>query len=127
MQAFCEVINKCQLRNLGYVGSDYTWSRRLGSRGWIRERLDRALVLTSWAESFPAMRLFHVATSVSNHYILVLKETSCKRKQSQRPKVWRFESMWLDDVRCEDMVQEAWARGRTRDSQWPIEACIEEC
>ena len=35
--------------------------------------------------------------------------------------------MWLDDVRCEDMVQEAWSRGRTRDSQWPIEACIEEC
>ena len=44
MRAFCEVINKCQMRDLGYVGLDYTWSRRLGSRGWVRERLDRALV-----------------------------------------------------------------------------------
>ena len=107
MRAFREVINKCQLRDLGYVGSDYTWSRRLQSRDWIRERLDRALVSTSWAESFPTVRLFHVATSVSDHCILVLKETSYKRKQSQCPKVWRFESMWLDDIRCEDVVQEA--------------------
>ena len=44
MRAFCEAINKCQLKDLGYVGSDYAWSRRLGSRGWVRERLDRALV-----------------------------------------------------------------------------------
>ena len=35
MRAFCEAINKCQLRDLGYVGSDFTWSRRLGSRGWV--------------------------------------------------------------------------------------------
>ena len=48
MRCFREVINRCRLRDLGYVGSDYTWSRRLGSRGWVRERLDRALVSRNW-------------------------------------------------------------------------------
>ena len=107
MRAFHEVINKCQLRDLGYVGSDYTWSRRLRSRGWVRERLDKALVSTTWAESFLAVRFFHAATSISDHCILVLKEISYQRKQRQGPKVWRFESMWLDDARCEGVVQEA--------------------
>ena len=46
MRSFREAINRSRLRDLGYVGSDFTWSRRLGSRGWVRERLDRALVST---------------------------------------------------------------------------------
>nr|POE83547.1 hypothetical protein CFP56_48278 [Quercus suber] len=127
MRAFREVINKCQLRDLGYVGLDYTWSRKLGSQGWVRERLDRALVSSSWVGTFPAARLFHTATSVSDHCILVLKETSYQRKRRQGPKVWRFESMWLEDARCEMVVQGARDRGRIRDTQWPLEACIEEC
>ena len=35
MRCFRETINRCRLRDIGYVGSDYTWSRRLGSRGWV--------------------------------------------------------------------------------------------
>ena len=55
METFCEVINSCNLRYLGYVGQDFTWSRRLGNRGWVKEQLDRALVSTNWAVSFPQM------------------------------------------------------------------------
>ena len=44
MRGFQEAINRCHLRDMGYVGSDYTWSRRLDGRGWVRERLDRAFV-----------------------------------------------------------------------------------
>lgn len=35
--------------------------------------------------------------------------------------------MWLEDERFNEVVQEAWERGRGRDSQWPLEACIGEC
>ena len=31
MRCFRETINRCRLRDMGYVGSNYTWSRRLGS------------------------------------------------------------------------------------------------
>nr|POE99313.1 hypothetical protein CFP56_48105 [Quercus suber] len=116
MRAFWEVINKCQLRDLGYIGSDYTWSRKLWSRGWVRKRLDRALVSLSWVGAFPAARLFYAATSVSDHCILVLKETSYQRKRRHGPKVWSFESMWLEDARCEMVVQGAWDRGRIRNT-----------
>ncbi|XP_030946004.1 uncharacterized protein LOC115970518 [Quercus lobata] len=127
MRIFREAVNRCQLRDLGYMGSDFTWSRRLGCRGWVRERLDRALVSPNWAAAFPVVRLFHVATSVSDHSILVLKESRPTRKQRKCSKVWRFESMWLEDERCNDVVHEAWERGRCKVSQWPLEVCIEEC
>lgn len=52
MKHFRDVINRCNLRDLGYVRSDFTWCRCLGSRGWIRERLDRAFVSTNWATNF---------------------------------------------------------------------------
>ena len=29
MENFCEVINACNLRDLGYTGQDFTWCRRL--------------------------------------------------------------------------------------------------
>ena len=37
MKAFCDVINSNCLRDMGYKGQDYTWSRRMGNRGWGTE------------------------------------------------------------------------------------------
>lgn len=84
MRGFHEAINKCHLRDMGYVGSDYTWSRRLGRHGWIRERLNRALMSMDWAMMFPSVRLFHVSNSTLDHSILVLKDVRSPRWQSQR-------------------------------------------
>ena len=44
MNNFRTTINRSKLRDLGYIGADYTWSRRMGTQGWVRERLDRVLV-----------------------------------------------------------------------------------
>ena len=116
MRCFHEAINRCSLRDLGYVGSDYTWSRRLGSRGWLRERLDKALVSTDWAVAFSLVKLYHLSNSMSNHSILVLKETSLPRQRRRQSRLFRFKSMWLEDERCKNVVEEAWERGWTSHS-----------
>lgn len=127
MRCFCEAINRCRLRDFGYVGSDYTWNRRLRSRGWVRERLDRALESTDWATVFLLPKLYHLSNSVSGHSILVLKETSLPRQQWRHSRLFRFESKWLVDERCKNVVKEAWEKGQINHSQWPLEACLEEC
>ena len=58
MRAFSLAINRSKLRDMGFVGTEFTWSRQLGARGWDRERLDRALVSTNWASLFPRVRLY---------------------------------------------------------------------
>ena len=35
--------------------------------------------------------------------------------------------MWLEDERCNGVVQDAWERERCKVSQWILEDCIEEC
>ena len=79
MRNFREAVDRYNLRDMGYIGLDFTWSRRLGSRGWVRERLERAFVSTNWASCFPHARLLHVATSTSDHCMLVLKTDSTGR------------------------------------------------
>ena len=109
------------------MGLAYTWSRRLGSRGWERERLDRTLVSTDWVVAFPLVKLYHMSNSVSDHSILVLKETSHPRNQRRQSRLFCFKAMWLEDERCKNVVEEAWEKGKTSHSQWPFEACLEEC
>ena len=112
MRLFRDNINICELCDLGYYGSDFTWSRRLGTKGWVREHLDRAFVLMDWIVMFPTTKLFHVANSVSDHSMLILKNEKPTGWRKKRTKLFRFESMWLRDERCFGLVTDAWEKGR---------------
>ena len=81
MKKLCEVISTCQLRDFGYVGQDFTWTRRFGDIGWIKERLDRALVSTNWVSKFPRTQLHHKSKSSSDHCVLILKEIQVEKRR----------------------------------------------
>ena len=127
MEAFCEVINSSCLRDLGFTGQDYTWSRRLGNRGWVRERLDRALVSTNWAARFPKLNLFHKPNSASDHCILILKDVQNNSKRRRGKKLFRFKEMWLKEEACVGVVEDAWARGASKDFESPLSSYLSEC
>ena len=98
MNQLYEVLNKCHLCDLGYIGSNFTWSRRWRTRGWIREHLDKAFVSTRWASVFPSR----------GYYMLLFKYTQTSWRRKCKPKLFRFESMWLRDNQCDDLVIDAW-------------------
>ena len=112
MRAFSLAINRSKLRHMGFVGPEFTWSRRLGARGWDRERLDRALVSTNWASLFPRVRLYNVVTCSSDHNMLILKTLPPKSRNKRRRRLFRFEEMWIKEGGCDGVVEEAWERGR---------------
>ena len=60
---------------------------------------------------FLSVKLFQVSNSVSDHSILVLRESGSPRWLRHRSKLFRFESMWLGDGGCNEVVEEAWERG----------------
>ena len=112
---------------MGFVGPEFTWSRQLGARGWVRERLDRALVSTNWASLFPGLRLYNVATCSSDHNILILKTLPTKSRNKKRQRLFKFEAMWIKDEECEAVVKEAWEKGRILGDQNQFGRCMDEC
>ena len=83
MKAFSSAINKSKLRDMGFVGLEFTWSRWLGAQGWVHERLDQALVSTNWTSLFPQVRLYNVAIYSSDHNMLILKTIPPKSRTKE--------------------------------------------
>lgn len=52
MRSFILVIDDCELKDMGYSGSIYTWCNRRGSNNNISERLDRFLANIEWKNLF---------------------------------------------------------------------------
>jgi hypothetical protein len=68
---FQEVLEDCQLCDLGFKGPKFTWNDRLGGATFTKERLDRAMANTEWRVSFPAMDVTVLAKwSFDHHPIL---------------------------------------------------------
>jgi hypothetical protein len=67
MQAFHDVLSECGLEDLGYVGDPFTWKH-----GRIRERLDRVVTNSSWADMHPGTMLSHLDYTRSDHRSLLL-------------------------------------------------------
>ena len=127
MRAFSSAINKSKLRDMGCFGPEFTWSRRLGNRGWVRERLDLALVSTNWSSMFPRVRLYNMANCSSDHNMPILKALPLSSRNKRRQRLFRFEAMWIKEEECDGVVKEAWARGRTMGSQNQFDKCMIEC
>lgn len=127
MDRFCKVINRCGLRDMGFVGQEFTWSRKRGAYGWVQERLDRALVSTSWVSCFPRIQVHHKAASTSNHYMLLLRDMPSRCKSTARAKPFRIEAMWLQDKSCGEVVDRAWERGTSSTLESIFIKCLEEC
>lgn len=79
--------------------------------GLIKERLNRAFANGEWEQSFPNAKVYTLPCTASDHLpILVDIEGMTSRDliQRKRPRIYRFEAMWLRSAGCELVVQESW-------------------
>lgn len=73
LEGFSETVNECGLRDLGFVGNQFTWERSRGSAAWVQERLDRGLSNQGWMDLFPSAEVKVLDISTSNHFSLFLQ------------------------------------------------------
>ena len=107
MDAFREAVELCDLHDLGYQGSTFTWCRGNDPNTIIRERLDRFLACDEWGSLFPHTWVRHFPIYRSDHAPLLLG-TDEKRNRRGKEKLFYFEALWLANPECQRVVQQAW-------------------
>ncbi|KAL0442468.1 UNVERIFIED_CONTAM: putative mitochondrial protein [Sesamum latifolium] len=80
---FRNCLLECDLHDLGFQGSAFTWCNNQQEPYTVRERLDRACANDAWTQAFP-------------------EDFSGSRKR------FRFEAAWLHEPNCEDIITKAW-------------------
>jgi len=126
MESFVDTINWCGLRDIGFIGPKFTWLYKSRDGLQIRERLDRALATVEWVNLFPMARLYHLTSAASDHSPLALHFVQ-RIRERRRKRLFRFESMWLKDPKCEEVVLEAWEEGLAVSSGFPLTSYLERC
>ncbi|XP_075650090.1 uncharacterized protein LOC142620636 [Castanea sativa] len=124
MEAFQDVLDEYEFKDLGFVGGKYTWYRGIGGGNTIWERLDCAVATTDWIDMFPATKVVHLECGSSDHKPLIIRLKGIQIKQQ---KSWRFEQMWLKDTRCSEVVDLAWRRNFSGNPINQVEGKLKEC
>ena len=56
MANFREALSDCSLMDLGFIGSEFTWSNNREDELLVRVRLDRGVASQTWQTLFPMLR-----------------------------------------------------------------------
>jgi hypothetical protein len=109
---FREVVDACQLCDLGYIGLDWTFERKINNNEHVRVRLDRALASADWSAHFPYATARHLCVVKSDHSpILLLNEMEASNQRIAIDKPFRYEVMWERHEEFKPMIEEIWGRG----------------
>uniref|UniRef100_A0A803QD63 Reverse transcriptase n=1 Tax=Cannabis sativa TaxID=3483 RepID=A0A803QD63_CANSA len=107
---FRKALDSCQLRDVGFEGSDYTWCNGR-KQNLIFERLDQVCGNSDWFEKFSQAIVKHLDCINSDHCPLLLTEKDPSSRMQHMAR-WRsrfhFESAWVDDEECTEIVQSVW-------------------
>ena len=108
------------------MGLKFTWLYQQTDRTQISERLDKVLATSDWLLCFPLAKLFHLTSSALDHSPISLR-LSPKPRKRKVGKVFHFQSMWLKDPRCVEVVHEAWNEGMAKNSNHVLGRCLDRC
>ncbi|KAF9588252.1 hypothetical protein IFM89_008664 [Coptis chinensis] len=99
---FRDMVDGCELIDLGFMGNTFTWKNKQKGCRRILERIDRSLANAAWMLRFVNTKVYHEMATSSDHKFLIIKVDNVHVRLS-RP--FRFEAMWLQDSGCSEQVR----------------------
>lgn len=97
MIAFHDVIETCELVDLGFQGCPFTFDNNQRGCRNVEVRLDQAVADNRWRNIFTAKKLIHKVSPCSDHLPIVLK---CEPDEEKifKPKIRCCEILWERDA-----------------------------
>ncbi|KAK3229264.1 hypothetical protein Dsin_001145 [Dipteronia sinensis] len=82
MVQFREVMDDCDLVDLGFSGLRFTWNNKRDGKDNIHERLDRFMADSQWRDKFVNYRVENLGFNSSNHMpiLLVCSTVTCYKQ-----------------------------------------------
>jgi len=108
-EKFSNMIEQCNLIDLGATRSTYTWTRKERGILKVAKRLDRALGDCVWRTTFPEAYVENLTQNYSDHLPILLRGVSFV--PAKRVRSFRFQAAWLTHKDFLEVVYKAWDKG----------------
>ncbi|XP_042939332.1 uncharacterized protein LOC122274351 [Carya illinoinensis] len=108
MERFREALDACELSDLGYIGSKFTWSNKRDGGSFTKERLDRALGNATCPLLYSNWEVHVLPVINSDHSPLFLVCDNGAGMLRKEHKLFRYEASWSKREGCKDTVERAW-------------------
>ncbi|XP_042974797.1 uncharacterized protein LOC122306435 [Carya illinoinensis] len=128
MDSFREALEVCELHDVGWRGNRFTWSNKHSDETFTKERLDRAVVNSSWNDTYAGRELEILVSRCSDHKPILLcckKPTSLERLNSMG---FKYEASWALEEGCRNVIEAEWKKGvEMRNTGLRIQSLLEKC
>ncbi|XP_042944830.1 uncharacterized protein LOC122278715 [Carya illinoinensis] len=108
MEEFRQSLAVCNLGDISYVGSHYTWCNNREGTGFTKERLDRGLVNCAWHDDFDSNLVTILPTLCSDHNPLYISSKATDPTPRTHRKIFRYEASWAKQEECVAVIKRAW-------------------
>ncbi|XP_059436284.1 uncharacterized protein LOC132169234 [Corylus avellana] len=98
----------CNLEDLGFWGSKYTWCNMRAGGQFIKETLDRATANVQWRDLFPVTKVEVLASRCSDHTPLLITFQQTSRRMNSRHRRFMYEAMWGKQQQARDLIKKVW-------------------
>jgi hypothetical protein len=109
MLDFREILSHCDLHDIGFTGSPWTFDNKQKGARNVKVRLDRAVASPAWSAMFPEHRLRHIQSTRSDHCPILLTAENATNYRVDRP-IRRYEVVWEREPPLAATIEEAWSR-----------------
>ncbi|XP_020225484.1 uncharacterized protein LOC109807377 [Cajanus cajan] len=104
---FVQLIDECNLLDLGAKGLRFTWYRKQ-LKSVLAKHLDKALCDTHWQTLFPNAFVENLFQVYSDHCPLLVRFGSLRETRKDCP--FKFQAAWATHRGFEKIVKDAWTR-----------------
>jgi hypothetical protein len=125
MLAFRDMLETCELVDLGFSGLPFTYDNNRRGRGNVKARLDRVVADNQWRNLFAEARVIHKTSPCSDHCPILLQ---CEKEvvQTQRQSFKRYEVMWEREACLPEYISNAWAEAGPKENLGQIKTGLAE-